>query len=143
MNDRVQSSGGDVTVRFEVYELGDDYWFRMTDGDGALLFSGPQDDLADCLERIAELKGYCREGAWFRARRSPGGAHYFTIEVGPEILATSSLYAERRDRDVRMAYVRTQLVDAPVVMRASESISDDDSVTLDEPELDAASSGRW
>jgi hypothetical protein len=141
--------GGVVTaVRFEVYELGDDYWFRLNGQEcGALLFSGPQDDLAECLERLTELKTHCHEGAWFRARLSPGGAHYFTIEVGAEILATSNLYRERRERDVRMAFVRAQLVDAPVVMRGVESISRDDSNhgTLDEPaiELDAASSGRW
>lgn len=135
-------------VRFEVYELGDDYWFRMTGRENeALVFSGPQEDLAGCLERISELKTHCHEGAWFRARRSPGGAHYFTIEVGPDILATSNLYRERRERDVRMAFVRVQLVDAPVVMRGLEGISRDDTnrVLLDdaEPELDAASSGRW
>jgi hypothetical protein len=113
----------------------------------SLLFSGPQDDLNGCLERITELKAQCRTGAWFRARRSPGGAHYFTIEVGENILATSNLYRERRERDTRMTFVREQLDDAPVVMRGLESISRDDTsrVTVDDPpaELDAASSGRW
>ena len=105
-------------VRFELFQLQGDYWFRFMAEHGELLLSGgPRRDLEACLDSVAELSLLCRAVAWFHARRSPSGAHYFTIDLGDEILATSCLYAERRERDGKMALVRRHIVDAPVILR--------------------------
>ena len=108
------------TVRFEVYERGGDTWFRLIGRNReVLLYSGPEPDLQTCLERIAELKACASGGAFFRTRRSPGGAYYFTIEASDAILATGHLYRARRERDVKLTVVRECLADAPVDMRST------------------------
>lgn len=108
------------TVRFEVYERGGDTWFRLIGRNReVLLYSGPQPDLATCLGRIGELKDATRGGAFFRTRRSPGGAYYFTIEAADAILATGHLYKARRERDVKLTVVREVLCDAPVSQRGA------------------------
>jgi hypothetical protein len=111
-----------TTVRFEVYEQGGDTWFRLVGRNREMLmYSGPQPDLPTCLERIGELKAATNKGAFFRTRRSRGGAYYFTIEVAEGILATGHLYRARRERDVKMTVVRERLAEAPVMMRESET----------------------
>lgn len=110
-----------TTVRFEVYEQGGDTWFRLVGRNRELLlYSGPQPDLQTCLERIGELKNANQKGAFFRTRRSRGGAYYFTIEVADAILATGHLYRARRERDVKLTVVRERIGDAPVMMREPE-----------------------
>ncbi len=110
------------TVRFEVYERGGDTWFRLIGRNReVLLYSGPQPDLATCLERVAELKAATQGGAFFRTRRSPGGAYYFTIEASDAILATGHLYRARRERDVKLTVVRECLCDAPVNLRGTSA----------------------
>jgi hypothetical protein len=123
-----------ATVRFEVYEQGGDTWFRLVGRNREMLmYSGPQPDLSTCLERIGELKAATNKGAFFRTRRSRGGAYYFTIEVADGILATGHLYRARRERDVKMTVVRERLAEAPVIMRELDSprTGDTDRIVID------------
>lgn len=111
-----------IEMRFEVFEFSGDYWFRLIDHDRELLLSGgPQETLDACLDRISELKVLCPDLVWLHARRSPSGAHYFTVDVDDTILATSPVYSERRDRDATMAFVSQHLVDAPLIVRGMTS----------------------
>ena len=105
-------------VRFEIYQQGGEYWFRLVDRDDeSLMFSGAHTCPEACLEVVAELKAIGRTSARYRIRTSPAGTQYFTVHgVLGDVLATSRLYPTRRERDAAEHHVREVVSDASVLL---------------------------
>jgi hypothetical protein len=107
--------------RFEVYDTGDGFCFRLFGVDGApVLTGGPLPDARTCVDRVVEIKDLSESRSSYREHDGTRGFAFVVSHADGRTLATSAAYGTALERDMAMTTVRLVAMSAPIIVhRAS------------------------
>jgi hypothetical protein len=106
--------------RFEVYDTGDGFSFRLFGVDGSfVLTGGPLPDARTCVDRVVEIKDLSESRSSYRGHDGSRGFAFVVVHVDGRTLATSEAYGTPLERDMAMTTARLLAMSAPIIVHRS------------------------
>ena len=108
--------------RFEVYDTGDGYGFRLFGVDGApVLTGGPLADVRTCVDVVVQVKDLSESKANYRERDGARGFAFVVVDADGHALATSEAYGTALERDMAMTTARLLAIACPIIVRRASA----------------------
>ena len=110
--------------RFDVYDTGDGFCFRLFGVDGSTILSGgPLPDARTCVDSVVEIKDRSESRASYRGQDGDRGFAFVVTHDDGRILATSEAYGTALERDMAMTTARLLAMSAPIIVHRAASTS--------------------